>query len=99
MTLTEAFPVMQTDGVLYQKIRTAVVVSCEVVRAENPVTVTNHAARVAWAKRCLADSDGMAALMLKAVIAQNMAASVAVVEAASDAVIQAACNAAIDLLV
>ncbi len=97
MTLTEAFPLMQPEGSLFQKIRAAVVVSCEVVRAE-AANATNHAARLAWAKRCLADSDGMAAVMLKAVIAQNMGATVAQVEGASDATIQAKCDAAIDLL-
>lgn len=82
---------------LRTRLRVAVVVAADVVRAENSAT-PNHANRLAWARNVLQDPDREAQRMLWAVLAQNRVLSVAVITGASDEAVQTAVNAAIDLL-
>jgi hypothetical protein len=82
---------------LRNRIRVAVVVAADVIRAEAPATV-NHANRLAWARLVLDNPDRQAERMLWAVLAQNRAATVAQITAADDATVQTAVNAAVDLL-
>jgi hypothetical protein len=82
---------------LRARIRVAVVVAADVVRAENTGTA-NHASRMIWARQVLQSPDTEAQRMLWAVLAQNRAFTLAQITAADDATVQTAVNAAIDLL-
>jgi hypothetical protein len=86
-----------TGGALLSKIKVAVVVSCDTIRAE-AVGATNHANRLKWAQETLRDPDAMARRMLWAVLAQNKAATPSAITTASDATVQTAVDAAVDLL-
>lgn len=82
---------------LRNRIRVAVVVAADIVRAEAPATA-NHANRLVWAKKVLENPDAEAIKMLWAVLAQNRAATVTQITSADDATVQTAVNNAIDLL-
>jgi hypothetical protein len=58
--------------------------------------VTNHAARVKWATQVFSDPDGWARKMLRAIVADNAAQSVAQITAATDAVINTSCAKMVD---
>jgi hypothetical protein len=87
----------QENDTLKLKVRSAVLVAADAIRSEAPAT-TNHVARVAWAKAAFSNPQATSATMMGAVLAQNVAATLAVVLAASDATIQTAVNAAVDVL-
>lgn len=97
MTLTEMQGLF-TDAALLVKIQAACVVAAETIRTEATSTA-NHAARVQWARQALADPAAVAPIILRCVLAQNTAASVAAAQAASDATLQTAVNNAINLFV
>ena len=82
---------------LQKRVRVAVVVACDVIRAESNAT-PNHANRLLWAQRTLADPDTAAKRMLWAALAQNRANPAASILAADDATVQTAVNTAVDLL-
>ena len=86
-----------TGDALRNRIRVAVVVAADVVRAEINST-PNHANRMAWARLVLQNPDTEAMRMMWAVLAQNRAFTVAQITGADDAAVQTAVNAAIDLL-
>jgi hypothetical protein len=86
-----------TGDSLKNKIRVAVVVAADVVRAENSAT-PNHANRMLWARQALNSPDTEAQKMLWAVLAQNRAFSAAQITGADDATVQNAVNSAVDLL-
>lgn len=76
------------DTTLNQKMRVAVVVAAETIRAELD-TVPNHANRLLWAKAVYADPVREAQRMIWSVLAQNKAATLAAITGASDATVQA----------
>jgi hypothetical protein len=82
---------------LRNRIRVAVVVAADVVRAEID-TAPNHAKRMAWARLVLQNPDQEAMRMMWAVLAQNRTFTAAQITGADDATVQTAVNAAIDLL-
>lgn len=81
---------------LRTRLRVAVVVAADVVRAET--SGTNLANRKAWARNVLNDPDREADRMMWAVLAQNRALTAAQITGATDENVQTAVNAAIDLL-
>ena len=81
---------------LRNTVRVACVIAAETVRTEL-ATVTNHAARLVWAKGVYASPDSSTQRMLWAVLAQNQGAPLAAITGASDAAVQGAVNAAVDV--
>lgn len=87
-----------SSGTAFQrKIRVAVIVAADIIRAELSSTA-NHANRMVWAKQVLNNPDAEASKMIWAVLAQNRTATSAQILAADDATVQTAVNAAVDLL-
>lgn len=82
---------------LRRKIRVAVVVAADVVRAEADAT-PNHASRLVWARQAMTNPDAEAVRATWAVLAQNRAFTAAQITGADDATVQTAVNACIDLL-
>jgi len=81
---------------LRNKMRVAVVVAAETIRAEDAGT-DNHANRMAWAKNAFSNPDGAADGMLKALLAANKDLEVAQIMGASDAAIQTKVDAAVNV--
>lgn len=79
-----------------KKIRVACIVAAEKVRVES-TSVTNHAARILWAKAVFANPVFEAQRMSWAVLAQNRAATYAQIIGANDATVQTAVDAAVDV--
>jgi hypothetical protein len=96
MTYAE-FLTAQADDTLNRKVRVAVLIAADAIRAEIGTT-PNHVARVAWAKATFNNPGAAAVAMIGAVLAANIGATLAVVLAASDATVQTAVNAAVDVL-
>jgi hypothetical protein len=85
------------DPGLKNKVRVALTIAAEAIRTEG--AVANHAARLALAKAISLAPAPYVDPMLRAVLAQNAAATLATILAASDATVQTAVNAAIDVFV
>jgi len=96
-TYAELLNIANTSDGFKQTIKVAVVVACDVIRAEADAT-PNHAARVSWARATLQDPDTAASQMVLAVLAQNRTLTAAQITGASDAAVQTAVNAAVNLL-
>lgn len=96
-TYAELLSIATTNDAFKQKIKVAVIVACDVIRAE-PEATPNRTARLAWARATLQNPDEAAAQMVLAVLAQNRALSVAQITGASDADVQTAVNGAVNLL-
>lgn len=79
-----------------KKIRVACIVAAEKVRTES-TAITNHAARVVWAKSVFQNPRAEAERMIWAVLAQNRAFTLAQIVGASDSGVQAAVDAAVDV--
>ena len=94
-TYAELLTASENDT-LKNKVRVACVISAEKVRTEL-ATVTNHAARVVWAKAVYASPGETAQRMLWAVLAQNQASTLAQIIGATDAQVQTAADAAVDV--
>ena len=89
-----------TTGVgsaLRDKIKVAVLVSCDKIRLENSGT-TNHANRLLWAKATVENPGAAADKMLWAVLAQNRSFTSIQITDATDAAVQTAVDNAVDLL-
>jgi len=86
-----------SGAALRNKIRVAVVVAADIIRAESTGTA-NHAKRLVWASLVLDGPDRQAERMLWAVLAQNRTFTSAQITGADDATVQTAVNTAIDLL-
>lgn len=84
------------DPTLLNKVRVACVIAAEKVRVE-ATSVTNHTARLAWAKTVYASPESVMRRMLWAVLAQNQAATLAAILGATDATVQSAVDAAVDV--
>lgn len=83
-----------SDASLLPKMQAACVLAAEIIRTEENET-PDHTSRVAWAKKTLTDPETEAVWILKAVLAQNSALTVAQIQGASDAAIKTAVNNAI----
>ena len=81
---------------LTRRVRVAVIVAAEAVRAESGGTA-NHPNRLVWAKGVFERPDQEAQRMLWVVLAQNKDATLAQIIGASDSVVQSAVNAAVDV--
>lgn len=88
---------MIDNEALFNKIRVAVWVAADTIRAEDAGT-PNHTARVAWAKNAFANPDAAARILMPAVLAQNKAAALATIQGATDAQVQAAVDAAVNTI-
>lgn len=84
------------NDALRQKVRVACVIAAEKVRTEGS-GVTNHAARMVWAKAVYANPEAEGIRMVWAVLAQNSAATAAAIIGAADATVQTAVDAAVDV--
>lgn len=84
------------NDTLRQKVRVACVIAAEKVRTE-ATSVTNHTARMAWAKSVYANPEAEGIRMVWAVLAQNSAATYAAIIGASDTTVQTAVDAAVDV--
>lgn len=84
------------DATLRNKVRVACVIAAEKVRTE-ATGVTNHAARLAWAKTVYGSPESVTQRMLWAVLAQNQAATLGAILGASDGTVQTAVDAAVDV--
>jgi len=80
---------------LITRIQVACAVAAEKIRTEAEAT-PNHANRVKWAKEAFEDPGQAAKGILWSVLAQNRAATLAVILGASDALVQTAVDAAVD---
>lgn len=97
MTLAEMQGLF-ADATLLAKVQAACVITCEAIRTE-AVQLANHSARVTWARQAINDPTAVAGPVLRCVLAQNAALTVAQIQAANDAAIQTAVNAAVNLFV
>lgn len=95
MLYTEV-PTAVADPTLMIKVRVACVISAQNVFVEVGTT-TNHTNRLLWAKATMSDPVGAGNRMMYAVVAQNIAATLAAVLGATDAAVLTAVAAAIDL--
>lgn len=84
------------NGVFNNRIKVACIVAAEKIRVES-TAVTNHAARVVWAKKVFENPTFEATRMVWAVLAQNRAFTQAQIVGATDASIQTAVDAAVDV--
>ena len=89
---------LSQDAALVQRMTIAVAVAAEAIRAE-AADAPQHAERVQWAKRAMANPDGMARQMLVLALAQFRAVSAAQIQAATDAGLQAAVDQTVNLLI
>lgn len=96
-TYAELLTIATTGEAFKQRIQVAVIVACDVIRAESDQTA-NHANRRAWARQTLQSPDAVTSQMVLAVLAQNRAYTAAQITGADDETVQAAVNAAVDLL-
>ncbi len=94
-TYAELLTAAATDA-LRQKVRVACIIAAETVRSEADAT-PNHANRMLWAKAVFMNPEAEGNRMLWAVLAQNKAATLAVILAASDAVVQTNVDAAVNV--
>ncbi len=85
------------DQPLRDKITASCLVAADTIRQEDGAT-TNHANRVIWAKKVLADPRAETAMIIPLVIAANRAATAEAISGASDAAIQSAVDAVIDFV-
>lgn len=88
--------VISENGPFKNRVKVACIVAAEIVRSES-TSVTNHAARVVWAKKVFENPEYEAIRMLWAVLAQNRAATPAQILSATDALIQTAVNDAVNV--
>ena len=95
MIFTEV-PTAATDPTLNIKVRVACIIAAENVFSEINTT-NNHVNRLLWAKATMLDPVTAGNRMMWAVLAQNMATTLANVLVASDAAVQTAVSLAIDL--
>jgi hypothetical protein len=84
------------NDTLRQKVRVACAIAAEKVRTEGSA-VTNHTARMVWAKSVYANPEAEGVRMVWAVLAQNSAATFTALISASDATVQSAVDAAVDV--
>jgi hypothetical protein len=85
-----------SSDTLRQKVRVACVIAAEKVRTE-ATSVTNHTARMAWAKSVYANPEAEGNRMVWAVLAQNAGATFAQIIGATDATVQTAVDTAVDV--
>ena len=95
-TYAELLQASGDDG-LRQKVLVAVMVAAEIVRTEQDTT-PNHAARLAWAKATFQNPEPARDAMVRAIVVQNRALTLAQILAANDAAVQTAVNNAVDVL-
>lgn len=95
-TYDECLQAIEDSG-LRRKVRVACAVAADTIRAEG-TGVTNHTARLAWAKLVFANPEAQTPAMLWAVVIQNRASTFAQIVGATDAQVQTAVNAAVDVL-
>lgn len=86
------------DPDLFNKIRVAVIVVAEDIRAEAEAT-PKHAERLVWAKGAIQSPDSTAQVMVNAVLAQNAALTLVQITGATDAQVKTAVAAAVSFFV
>lgn len=95
MTYTELYT-LTSDSALRNRVTVACLVAAETIRGESAAT-PNHAARALWAGEVFANPTAEGTRMFPAVLAANVAFTVAQVQGASDAALQTAVNNAVNL--
>lgn len=83
------------NATLQTRMRIACMVAADIIRTEGS-GVANHTVRMAWAKATFQDPTSAAASMIRAVVIQNRALTLAQIIGATDAGMQTAVNAAVD---
>jgi hypothetical protein len=94
-TYAELLSALDNEALL-AKIRVAIWVAADAVRAEDTGTI-NHANRLLWAKAALQNPDSVAKQMVPIVLAQNRSATLAEIVGATDAQVQTAVNTAVNV--
>ena len=84
------------NAALSRKIRVAVMVAADKIRAEPAVTV-NHIYRLRWAQDAFADPDAQTRQFISTVLVQNRAAPIAQILTMGDDSVQQAVDLAIDV--
>lgn len=84
------------NDTLRQKVLVACLVAAEKIRLEATGT-TNHALRLVWAKAAFANPEAESLRMVRAVVVQNAAFTLAQIIGATDASVQTAVDAAVDV--
>ena len=91
-TYTELYALgSQGNTTLRNRIAVANHIIAVVVALEDAAT-PSHAERLKWASSVFSDPDGWATKMLRGVIADNAALTVAAIEGATDAAIKTSCE-------
>lgn len=85
-TLIELNALLGDRGALFDKVRAAILIAAEGIRANASAT----AAQKAWARRAFTGPDGDAVAAYNAVLAANNTATVAQLQNATDAQVQTA---------
>ncbi len=86
------------NSVLRNRVRVAIWVAAETIRTE-PTGTTNHTARMAWAKRAFENPDAQLEGVLRSILTQNRAQTLAAIIAADDASVQTAVTSAVDVFI
>lgn len=97
-TYDELWGLASDNDDLLQRVAVACWVAAETIRQEDPVAVTNHAERQAWAAKILTGNRKWYEQMLRAVLAANSGLTTGQINGATDAQIQAKVDAAVDLV-
>ncbi len=95
-TYLELFDLQNNDDLLH-KVTTAIAVAADTIRSEAAGT-TNHANRLVWAEKALADPKALTDQVLWAVLAANNGATTGNIIGASDAAIQSNVDDVVDVL-
>lgn len=80
-----------TDDTLRGKVEAAVCIAANTIRKE-AASVTDHAARLTWAKAALLNPRPQAETILKLLLADNATATKAGIQGATDATLQTLVN-------
>ncbi len=95
-TYLELFDLQNNDDLL-RKATTAIAVAADTIRSEATGTA-NHANRLVWAEKALANPKALTDQVLWAVLAANNGSTVDNITGATDSAIQTNVDAAVDVL-
>ena len=82
-------------------LRNKVAVACHIIAVgilKEAEGTANHASRIKWASQVLSSPDMWAERMMRAIVADNAASTVAQINAATDAAINTSCTAMVNAI-
>lgn len=94
-TYQELFSLRSNSGLL-NRVAVACVIAAETIRTEDP-GITNHAARLVWAKATFSNPQVKAAQMWMTVLAANKDATLDQIQVVTDETLQTRVDAAVDV--